>query len=457
MALMESVLSMMRIGLGPSTSYTTSPMKSALHFVEELKQKNLINKIDRVQVKLYGTLSTIGKVRLTDRSILLGLSGLQPETVDLDSIPTIINSINNTGRLKLGGEYEVKLQPKTDIIYNNDKIDGNNGIVFEAHQKCQTNQIHRHSYYSQHCGEVTDGHHYQYPPIITGEVPHYYRNAKELLEQCKTNNKPISTLIMENEIVLQRKSSTDIINYIDQTIWKTMKSSINRGLNSEGVLPGDLKLSRRAPSLYRLHKTSKILNSDPMSIFDWITIYALSISEENAAGGRIVAMPTSGACGPVPAIMQYYDHFVHKTGPEERARYFLTCAAIGLLYKKNASISGEVVGCQGEIGVASSMAAAGLTELMTKNPQKVLSAAEHAMEHSLGMTCDPAKLYVQVPCIERNAIGALKAITASRMANLRSYPIQISLDAVIKTMYETGIDLNEKYRETGHGPIGEDM
>ncbi|KAK8882688.1 hypothetical protein M9Y10_045330 [Tritrichomonas musculus] len=457
MALMESTLSMMQIGLGPSNTYTTSAMKSALHFIEELKQKNILHKVNRVQVKLHGTLSTIGRARMTDTAVLLGLSGAQPETVDLDSIPIIIDSIKKTGHLKLGGQQEVKLCPQTDIIYINDKVSGNNGIVFEAFKNNQPEKLHFHEYYSLHGGVVSDGSSYNFPSILKGKVPHYYGNAAELLAQCNKNHTDISTIVMKNESALQKKSIEDIINYIDQTVWKTMKQSLIRGLTTEGLLPGELKLSRRAPSLYRLHKSSKVINSDPMSILDWITIYALALSEENAAGGRIVAMPTSEACGPVPAIIEYYNHFIRKTTPEERARYFLTCSAIGLLYKKNASISGEVVGCQGEIGVASSMAAAGLTELMTRNPLKVLSAAEHAMEHSLGMTCDPAKLYVQVPCIERNAIGALKALLASRMANMRTYPSQISLDAVIKTMYETGIDLNEKYRETGHGPIGEDM
>ena len=457
MSMMESCLSMMRIGLGPSSSYTTSPMKSALHFIDELKQKNIFNEVNKVRVKFHGTMSTIGKVRMTDTAVLLGLSGSQPETVDLDSIPTIINSIKQSGRLKLGGEQEVELFPNRDIMYIDDKVDGNSGIVFEAFKKNKGEKLHFHSYYSLHSGFVSDGLSYHYPTIIKGNVPHYYDNAEELLKECKKCHKTISSIVMENESAIQKKSICDIIKYIDGTVWKTMKESLNRGLKSEGILPGELRLARRAPSLYRLHKASKLLRTDPMSILDWITIYALAVSEENAAGGRIVAMPTSGACGPVPAIMEYFNHFVHETTPEERARYFLTCAAVGLLYKKNACISGAVVGCQGEIGVASSMAAAGLTELLTGNPWRVLSAAEHAMEHSLGMTCDPAKLYVQVPCIERNAIGALKALLASRVANLRSYPIQISLDAVIKTMYETGLDMNEKYRKTGHGPIGIDM
>ena len=453
---MESSLSIMRIGLGPSSSYTTSPLMSARHFVQELIQKNLINNVNHIRVRLHGSLSTIGKVRMTDQAVLLGLSGSHPETVDLDEIPFIIDSIEKSGRLKLGGQHEINLLPKKDIHYINEKINGKSGVVFEAYQK-NNEPIHSHSYYSLHGGVVSDGSDFHFPPILKGEVPFPYKNAEELLNECNKNHLTVSTVVMKNESAIQKKSIDAIIYDIDNRIYSTMKECLDRGLQSEGVLPGELKLARRAPSLYRLYKSSKSLQSDPMSITDWTALYAIAVSEENAAGGRIVAMPTSGACGVIPAVIEYFNNFVHQTTPEERARYFLTCGAVGILYKMNGSISGAEVGCQGEIGVASSMAAAGLTELMTHNPWRVLSAAEHAMEHSLGMTCDPAKLYVQVPCIERNAIGALKALTASRIANLRSYPSQISLDAVIKTMLETGRDLKEKYRKTGFGHIGADI
>lgn len=459
MTLMESTLSLMQIGLGPSSSYSTSPMISAGHFVQELKTKNLIKDVSHIRIKLHGSLSTIGKVRMTDRSVLLGLSGLRPETVDLNEIPNIIDSINKTGRLKLDGFHEVNLQPQADILYIDDKVDGKSGIVFEAFdtKKNKPIKIHSHSYYSLHGGVVSDGRSYNHPRIIRSEAPYPYQNAAQLLEQCEKNHMRLSTIIMKNESAIQNKSIDSIIDDLDERVWKTMDDCINRGLNSEGVLPGELKIARRAPSMYRILNSSRNLKSDPMSILDWTGVYALAVGEENAAGGRMVAMPASGACGVIPAVLKYINHFIHETTPEERARYLLTCGAIGLLYKNNASISGAVVGCQGEIGVASSMAAAGLTEIITSNPWRVLSAAEHAMEHSLGMTCDPTKLYVQVPCIERNAIGALKALTASRMANLRSYPSKISLDAVIQTMYQTGIDLKAKYRMTGEGPIGENM
>lgn len=455
MALMESVSSIMRVGLGPSSSYTTSPMMSALHFVRELKEKNLINNIGHIRVKLHGSLSTIGRVRMTDKAVLLGLTGSTPETIDLEEMPFIVDSIKKSGHLKLNGHHDIELQPQRDICYINDKYEGKSGVIFEAYDSSKTQKkIHSHFYYSLHGGVVSDGKGYDFPPVLTGDAPHPYSNAEELLNECKKNHSTISTIVIENEASIQKKSIDEIIKDTDQKIWGIMKESITRGLQSEGLLPGELKLARRAPPLFRLLKSSKSIQSDPMLITDWTGLYALAVSEENAAGGRVISMPTSGACGVVPAILEYFNHFVHETTADERVRYLLTCGAIGLLYKKNASISGAVVGCQGEIGVASSMAAAGLTELLTSNPWRVLSAAEHAMEHSLGMTCDPAKLYVQVPCIERNAIGALKALTASRMANLRSYPIKISLDAVIKTMYETGRDLKDKYRKTGCGPIG---
>lgn len=455
MALMESALNIMRVGIGPSSSYTTSPMVSASHFVKELAKKNLINNVGHIRVNLHGSLSTIGKVRMTDKAVLLGLSGSLPETVNLDEVPLIIDSIKKTGTLKLGGHHVIELQPKRDICFIDEKINGTkSGIIFEAYDSSKNpKKIHSHSYYSLHGGIVSDGGDYNYPFELKGEVPYPYSNAAELLEKCNKHHLAISTIVMKNESAIQHKKVNEIIDYIENKIWKTMKECINRGIQSEGVLPGELKLARRAPPLYRLLKSSRSIQSDPISILDWTSLYALAVSEENAAGGRTISTPTSGACGVVPAIMEYFNHFVHETTPEERARYFLTCGAIGTLYKKNASISGAVVGCQGEIGVASSMAAAGLTELLTSNPWRVISAAEHAMEHSLGMTCDPAKLYVQVPCIERNAVGALKALTASRMAVLRNNPSKITLDVVIKTMLETGKDLKEKYKKTGPGPI----
>lgn len=454
MTMIESTLNIMRVGIGPSSSYSTAPMTSAFHFVEELKKKHLFDQVSKVNVKLHGSMSTIGRVRMTNRSVLLGLSGSLPETVDIDSSPEIIESIQQTGKIKLGGTREVELKPQKDIIHLDQQINGKSGITFEAYGKSTLDKLYSHTYYKIHGGVVTDDANYRYPIDLQGECPYPFSNATGLLNICKETNFSVSTVIMKNEVAIQRKQPEEIIKDFEQRIWKTMKVSIKRGLQSEGILPGELKLARRAPPLYRILKSSKSLKTDPMSITDWVGLYALAVSEENAAGSRIVATPTGGACGVVPAILEYYNHFVHSTTPEERARYFLTCGAIGLLYKRNASISGSVVGCQGEIGVASSMAAAGLTELLTSNPWKVMSAAEHAMEHSLGMTCDPAKGYVQVPCIERNAIGALKALMASRMATLRNEPSKISLDAVISTMFATGKDLKEKYKKTGHGPIG---
>ena len=282
------------------------------------------------------------------------------------------------------------------------------------------------------------------------QVPYPFKSAQEMLAYCKETGLSLSGMVMQNELALHSKK--EIEDYF-ANVWQTMRACIDRGMNTEGVLPGPLRVPRRASALRRLLVASDKLSSDPMNVVDWVNMFALAVNEENAAGGRVVTAPTNGACGIVPAVLAYYDHFIESVSPEIYIRYFMACGAIGALYKMNASISGAEVGCQGEVGVACSMAAAGLAELLGASPEQVCVAAEIGMEHNLGLTCDPVAGQVQVPCIERNAIASVKAINAARMAMRRTSEPRVSLDKVIETMYETGKDMNAKYRETSRGGL----
>lgn len=454
MTLMPSTFDIFKVGIGPSSSHTMGPMKAALKFVDELKSNKLFNQVDSVEVELHGSLSLTGKGHMTDRAVLLGLSGAEPETVNLDQIPKMIETIEQTSQLKLGGTHPVHISPKDDIHFIDQRLKMHeNGLKFHAYQK-NRQEIYSNTFYSVGGGFIKDEAHFNESIGMTsGDAPYPFTTAKELIKHCTENNLSISTVVLKNECSIHKKKKEEIIKLLDTKIWSTMKECMNRGFRIKGELPGKLHLRRRCPDLYKMMKMSKSLRSDPLNFVDWMSLYAQAVSEENAAGGRMVTAPTSGSCGVVPAVLEYFNNFVCQTSPEERARFLLTCGAIGLLYKMNASISGAEVGCQGEIGVAASMAAGGLTELQCTNPERVLSAAEIAMEHAVGMTCDPIYGLVQVPCIERNSVGALKAVTASRMALMALVQPRVSLDEIIKEMYVTGKDLQTKYRETAQGGL----
>ncbi|KPU83683.1 serine dehydratase, partial [Psychromonas sp. PRT-SC03] len=323
-----------------------------------------------------------------------------------------------------------------------------NGLTFHALRKDKT--VLSQTYYSTGGGFIVDAEHFGEETKENIDVRYPFHSATSLLEQCTSENISISTLMWRNELC--RFSKEDIDTRL-QKIWQTMLEGIKRGCAHEGVLDGSLHVPRRAPPLHRLLASNSHLNNDPMIIIDWVTLFALAVSEENASGGRVVTAPTNGAAGIIPAVLSYYNKFIETVGDEQYSRFFFTAAAIAGLFKENASISGAEVGCQGEIGVFCSMAAAGLTELMGGNPMQVAEVAEIAMEHHLGLTCDPVAGQVQVPCIERNAISAMTAINASRMALRRSSKACVSLDKVIKTMYATGKDMNAKYRETSQGGL----
>jgi L-serine dehydratase len=441
---------MFKIGIGPSSSHTVGPMKAGKEFVDDLCHNELLSSVSRIAVDVYGSLSLTGKGHHTDIAIIMGLAGNLPATVDIDAIPAFIRCVEETQRLPLAnGKREVNFPHDSGMVFHSDNLPlHENGMTITAFDGEKA--IYSKTYYSIGGGFIVDAENFGKASIDEVAVPYPYKSAAELLDLCKQHGLSISGLVMKNELAMH--SQKEIERYF-AAVWQTMRECIDRGMNTEGVLPGPLQVPRRAAALRRMLVSSDKLSNDPMNIIDWVNMFALAVNEENAAGGRVVTAPTNGACGIIPAVLAYYDQFIQPVTPEAYIRYFLSSGAIGALYKMNASISGAEVGCQGEVGVACSMAAAGLTELLGGSPQHVCAAAEIGMEHNLGLTCDPVSGQVQVPCIERNAIASVKAINASRMALRRTSDPRVSLDKVIETMYETGKDMNSKYRETSRGGL----
>ncbi|MGM3175434.1 L-serine ammonia-lyase [Dickeya lacustris] len=446
---MISVFDMFKIGIGPSSSHTVGPMKAGKQFVDELQQQGLLARTERLMVEVYGSLALTGKGHHTDIAIILGLAGNQPDTVDIDAIPAFIRDVETNERLRLAGSHEVAFPREGGMIFRAENLPlHENGMTLTAF--AGDLPLYRQTYYSIGGGFIVAEPHFGQQPSATCVVPYPYRSAQEILGHCQQSGLSISGMMMRNELALH---SRDEIEDYFAAVWHTMRTCMERGMNTEGVLPGPLRVPRRAAALRRMLVSSDKLSNDPMNVVDWVNMFALAVNEENAAGGRVVTAPTNGACGIVPAVLAYYDHFIEPVGPGIYLRYFMAAGAIGSLYKMNASISGAEVGCQGEVGVACSMAAAGLAELLGASPEQVCVAAEIGMEHNLGLTCDPVAGQVQVPCIERNAIAAVKAINATRMAVRRTTEARVSLDKVIETMYETGKDMNAKYRETSRGGL----
>jgi len=441
---------MFKVGIGPSSSHTVGPMKAGKEFVDLLVEQGKLQEVTRIAVDVYGSLSLTGKGHHTDIAIIMGLAGASPATVDIDSIPAFIKDVEQRERLLLAnGAHEVDFPREGGMVFRSENLSlHENGMRLLAFAGDLL--ILSKTYYSVGGGFIVDEEHFGQSTLDEVSVPWPFHSAKELLAHCRETGLSLSGLVMKNELALH--SRDEIRDYFTD-VWQTMQACIDRGLNTEGVLPGPLRVPRRAASLRRLLTSSSKHSNDPMNVIDWINMFALAVNEENAAGGRVVTAPTNGACGIVPAVLAYYDHFIETVTPDIFTRYFLASGAIGILYKMNASISGAEVGCQGEVGVACSMAAAGLTELLGGSPEQVCVAAEIGMEHNLGLTCDPVAGQVQVPCIERNAIASVKAINAARMALRRTSEPRVSLDKVIETMYETGKDMNAKYRETSRGGL----
>ncbi|NYS28913.1 L-serine ammonia-lyase [Pantoea sp.] len=447
---MISVFDMFKVGIGPSSSHTVGPMKAGKQFVDLLCEQGKLQEVTRIAVDVYGSLSLTGKGHHTDIAIIMGLAGESPDTVDIDAIPAFIKDVEQRERLLLAkGAHEVDFPREGGMVFRSENLSlHENGLRLLAFTGDLL--ILSKTYYSVGGGFIVDEEHFGQSALDEVSVPWPFHSAKDLLSHCRETGLSLSGLVMKNELALHNR---DEIHAYFTNIWQTMQACIDRGLNTEGVLPGPLRVPRRAASLRRLLTSSDKHSSDPMIVIDWINMYALAVNEENAAGGRVVTAPTNGACGIVPAVLAYYDHFIEPVTPDIFLRYFLASGAIGVLYKMNASISGAEVGCQGEVGVACSMAAAGLAELLGGSPEQVCVAAEIGMEHNLGLTCDPVAGQVQVPCIERNAIASVKAINAARMALRRTSEPRVSLDKVIETMYETGKDMNAKYRETSRGGL----
>ena len=448
---MSSIFEIFKIGIGPSSSHTVGPMQAGKLFIDQLIDTNLLPTVTTIVADVYGSLSLTGKGHQTDIAIIMGLAGNQPDSVDIDEIPSFIEKVSNSGRLPIyQGDYEIDFPLTQCMRFHNEFLPlHENGMTLTAYQGPAV--LLQKTYYSVGGGKIVAEQDFGQVEPAKILLPYPFSSAEKLLQYCHEHALSISTIVLKNE--LSYHCYADIEAYFLR-VGKTMQDCIERGIHREGLLPGSLKVPRRAYALYRqLIASSQMMITDPMIVIDWVNMFALAVSEENAAGGRVVTAPTNGACGIIPAILAYYDKFVTPLNPDSYVRFFLTCGAIGQLYQTNASISGAEVGCQGEVGVACSMAAAGLAELLGGNPEQVCIAAEIAMEHNLGLTCDPVGGQVQVPCIERNAIAAVKAINATRMALRRTTAAKVSLDKVIETMYKTGRDMNAKYRETSRGGL----
>ncbi len=448
---MQSVLDLFTIGIGPSSSHTVGPMKAAKRFMSECTKQNLITNGTYLKVDLYGSLALTGKGHGTDKAIQLGLMGLGPEDIDSNDMDQILDEISRTNCLKIQGGRLLGFDPKTQIQFHmRESLPQHpNGMKFQI---TFSNQILlAKTYYSVGGGFIVEEGLEGLLKETVKDSPHEFHTAKELLTLAAKANLSISDLIKQNELAIQTE---DQLTQRMRLIWKIMQDCCKRGMHHPGNLPGILKVKRRAPNLYQsLIAKPEAALQDPLSVLDWVNLYAIAVSEENANNGRMVTAPTNGAAGIIPAVLHYYDRFCPHSNENGVFRFLLTSGAIGWLYKKNASISGAEVGCQGEIGVACSMAAAGLAEVLGGTPMQVENAAEIAMEHNLGLTCDPVGGLVQIPCIERNAIGAVKAINAARMALRGDGHHYVSLDQVIETMRQTGLDMTSKYKETSQGGL----
>jgi L-serine dehydratase len=463
---MTSLFDLYKIGVGPSSSHTMGPMRAAYRFVEKLAIANLLSQTQRVFAELYGSLALTGIGHATDRAVLLGLSGHEPATADPEAIDSVVAHIRANRQILLGAAQPVDFDEATDLVFHRDRMyppdavlqhpNGMRFTAFDASGLILASGI----YFSIGGGFITeDGAQASIAATAADNIPYPFRSAAELLDLSHTHALSIAQLMLANECA--RLTDNDNASLREQIIqqrileiWRVMQGCVARGIATEGILPGGLNVRRRAHRLAtRLREKQQeqkggISMGDPLAPLDWVTVYAMAVNEENAAGGRVVTAPTNGAAGVVPAVAHYYSNFIPGANEDGLLRFFLTSAAIGILYKENASISGAEVGCQGEVGVACSMAAGGLAAALGGTSGQIEHAAEIAMEHNLGMTCDPIGGLVQIPCIERNAMGAVKAVHATRIAMQEPEEHKVSLDQVIRTMYLTGLDMQSRYKET---------
>ncbi len=457
-----SVFDLFKVGIGPSSSHTVGPMKAAGMFACGLRDDGLLPRVRAVRVCLYGSLGLTGPGHGSDKAVLLGLEGEQPATVDVDAVPSRLEAIARRGTVRLLGEHEIAFTVAEHLEFNRRKKLSYhpNGMRFTAYDG-EGAAIRERAYYSIGGGFVADetaaGSAQTHQPLHTPQaapdgpdLPYPFTTGEELLAHTRSSGLPIAGIVLENEKALGRTAEQVRADLGD--IWQVMQACVERGCATDGLLPGGLKVPRRAPRLYR-QLTCERNDDDPLRAMDWVTLYALAVNEENAAGGRVVTAPTNGAAGIIPAVLHYYDRFVPGACGAGVTRFLLTAAAIGTLFKENASISGAEVGCQGEVGSACSMAAGALAELLGGTPEQVENAAEIGIEHNLGLTCDPVGGLVQVPCIERNAVASITAINAARIALRGDGRHFVSLDKAINTMRVTGRDMLDKYKETSRGGL----
>ncbi len=452
-----SVFDLFKIGIGPSSSHTVGPMRAARLFGLRLQHDGLLEHVARLQVILYGSLGATGKGHGSDKAVLLGLAGHEPDTVDVETIPAMLDAIR-AGDLNLVGQHRVAFDEAKDLVFKRREslpfhANGMRCLAFDAEGAELANRV----YYSVGGGFIVsdevaaDGSKHRAIAPDATVLPYPFKTGDELLALTKKYGLSIAEVMRRNEDHWRPEAETraGLLK-----IWGVMQACVQRGCRTEGILPGGFKVKRRAPSLFNsLISNPEQALRDPLQVMDWVNLYALAVNEENAAGGRVVTAPTNGAAGIVPAVLHYYARFVHGATEDGVIDFLLTAAAIGILYKENASISGAEVGCQGEVGVACSMAAGALCAVMGGTPEQVENAAEIGMEHHLGLTCDPVGGLVQIPCIERNAIASVQAINAARMALRGDGTHHVSLDKVIKTMRETGADMMTKYKETARGGL----
>ncbi len=449
-----SVFDLFKIGIGPSSSHTVGPMKAARMYAEGLKDSGLLGRVQTLKAELFGSLGATGKGHGSDKAVLLGLMGETPEGVPIEAVEGLLAGIRESGRLNLLGEREIPFKEAEHLSMMRRSLPFHpNGMRFTAWDADGVELCSR-VYYSVGGGFVVDEQAAAgKDPLVRkpSPLPYRFADGAELLRHCDAHNLSISQVMFENEKTWRRE---DEIRSGLLEIWRVMQACVKRGCEGEGILPGGLKVKRRAANIYQqLVSHPEAGLSDPLTALDWVDLYALAVNEENAAGGRVVTAPTNGAAGIIPAVLLYYRRFVPGATDDGVIRFLLTAGAIGVLYKENASISGAEVGCQGEVGSACSMAAGALAEVMGGTPHQVENAAEIGMEHNLGLTCDPIGGLVQVPCIERNAMAAIKAINAARMALRGDGTHFVSLDKVIRTMRDTGADMKSKYKETARGGL----
>ncbi|CAL9577410.1 L-serine ammonia-lyase [Streptomyces sp. R1] len=445
-----SVFDLFSIGIGPSSSHTVGPMRAARMFARRLRNEKLLDSVASVRAELYGSLGATGHGHGTPKAVLLGLEGDSPRTVDVETADTRVEAIRSSGRIRLLGEHEIAFSYDDDMILHRRKAlpYHANGMTLWAYD-AEGAEVLTKTYYSVGGGFVVDEDAVGADRIVLDDtvLKYPFRTGDELLRLARETGLSISALMLENERAWRDE---DEIREGLLEIWRVMRACVERGMTREGILPGGLKVRRRAANTARKLRSE----GDPQALaMEWITLYAMAVNEENAAGGRVVTAPTNGAAGIIPAVLHYYVNFVPGADEDGVVRFLLAAGAIGMLFKENASISGAEVGCQGEVGSACSMAAGALAEVLGGSPEQVENAAEIGMEHNLGLTCDPVGGLVQIPCIERNGMAAVKAVTAARMAMRGDGSHKVSLDKVIKTMKETGADMSVKYKETARGGL----